>query len=109
MPDIAQTGAVLVCSDGTGAAPITGAPAAYCFDIHTHRASRTVPLGAPKHHRYVRVLDWKVSLESAKTRSRRVPTACKFKQVKELIFIFKNCERLTRVVRNSLCRPQAAS
>jgi hypothetical protein len=35
MPDIAQTGAVLVCSDGTGAAPITGAPAAYCFDIHT--------------------------------------------------------------------------
>ena len=34
MPDIAQTGAVLVCSDGTGAAPITGAPAAYCFDIH---------------------------------------------------------------------------
>src|SRR5579863_6920201 len=42
---------------------ISGAPAAYCFDIHTRRASRTTRLSAPEHHRYVQVLDWKVSRE----------------------------------------------
>src|SRR5579863_462029 len=45
----------------------TGAPAAYCFDIHTRRASRTTRLSAPEHHRYVRVLDWKVAHEATKT------------------------------------------
>ena len=64
----------------------TGAPAAYCFDIHTlslghwrgtmvtlsgtsrpallRSASR---LSAPEHHRYVRVLDWTVARTSTRT------------------------------------------
>jgi hypothetical protein len=54
-------------ADWTAATPITGAPAAYCFDIHTPRASRNWRLSAPEHHRYVRFLDWKVHYEAAKT------------------------------------------
>src|SRR5580704_7822599 len=49
--------------------PISRAPAAYCFDIRTLRASRTLRLSAPEHHRYVRVLDWKVAHESTKNGS----------------------------------------
>jgi len=54
-------------SDGTGAASMTGAPTAYCFYIHTPRASRTGRLSAPEHHRYVRFLDWKVARRLEKT------------------------------------------
>jgi hypothetical protein len=62
MLDIAQTGAVLVSRTGPGPY-LTGTVSAYCFDIHTRRASRTTRLSAPEHHRYVRVLDWKVARE----------------------------------------------
>jgi hypothetical protein len=71
----------------------TGAASAYCFDIHTRRALATgeaawspyrgqvdrygcVPrqlsgLVPREYHRYVRVLDWKVSCEPAKGAIRR--------------------------------------
>jgi len=38
LPDIAQTGDGLVSLSGGGAAPITGAPAAHCFHIHTSQS-----------------------------------------------------------------------
>jgi hypothetical protein len=88
MPDIAQTWRRFGFSAGTEAAPITGAPAAYCFDIHQTqslghwrntmvtlwedkstirlRPASTGRLSAPEHHRYVRFLDWKVSRECEK-------------------------------------------
>ena len=87
-------------ADGTAATPITGAPAAYCFDIHTPRASRTGRLSAPEHHRYVRVLDWKVSRESEKGGCVEERMACKCKQGKRSRNIFNCCERLTSYGRN---------
>jgi len=73
--------------------PVSGAPAAYCFDIHTLRASRTVRLSAPEHHRYVRVLDWKVSRESEKGGCVEERMACKCKQGNRCRIIFKSCEQ----------------
>ena len=56
LPDIAQTGRQLGFAVWTAATPITGAPAAYCFHIHTHRASRTARLSDPIRHRCDQVL-----------------------------------------------------
>jgi hypothetical protein len=67
-------------ADGTAATPCRGAASAYCFDIRTPRASRTEQLSAPERHRYVRVLDWKVSRESGKAVSAGAVFACKCKQ-----------------------------
>ena len=66
MPDIAQARRQLGFAVRT-AAILTGTASAYCFDIHTPRASRTERLSAPEHHKYVRVLDWKVHYEGSKT------------------------------------------
>jgi hypothetical protein len=87
----------------TAAAPITGAPAAYCFDIHALRASRTERLSAPEHHRYVRFLDWKVSCESGKTVDGRFDFACKcwqtgrFKLFSRVVNGFLRCGRVRDV------------
>jgi len=56
-----RTRAFVGLPERTGAAPITGAPAACCFDIHHDRASRTARLGDRIHHRYDPVLDWRVA------------------------------------------------
>ncbi|HTA41111.1 MAG TPA: hypothetical protein VK789_01615, partial [Bryobacteraceae bacterium] len=48
--------------DGTGAAPMTGAPAAHCLIAFTAtRASRTVRLSEQIHHGYDLLLDWKLT------------------------------------------------
>ena len=72
---------------------LTGSASAYCFDIDTLRASRTEWLSAPEHHRYVRVLDWKVSRGSVKRGWGQDRMAYKCKQEKGVQFIFKSCER----------------
>ena len=60
MRDIAQASAG--CYRGLDRGRIFGKRLpAYCFNIRHRRASRTVRLSAPEHHRYVRFLDWKVT------------------------------------------------
>ena len=78
---------------------VSGATAAYCFDIHTRRASRTTRLSAPEHHRYVRVLDWTVARESGKAMYGRGGCCLQVRADSEFIFIFNLCERLLGRVR----------
>ena len=73
----------LVSRSGPGL-HLTGAASAYCFDIHTRRVSRTTRLSAPEHHRYVRVLDWKVSDEFAKGVYGEAAIACKCGKIQGL-------------------------
>ena len=53
--------AVVDIPDGTGAAPITGAPAACSFDIPHAEPRGTTWLSARVHHRNDPVLDWRVA------------------------------------------------
>jgi hypothetical protein len=63
--------------------------------LHSHaRASRNTRLSAPEHHRYVRVLDWKVARGSGERVYCGVSVACKCRQEKTLRIILKLCERL---------------
>ena len=96
-------------ADGTAAAPMTGAPAAYCFDIHTLRASRTGRLSALEHHRYVQVLDWKVARRFQITFFGAAVDHLQVHADREFLFIFKSCERLKRVARKALGQAQAES
>src|ERR1700678_2041340 len=80
-------------ADWTAATPITGAPAAYCSDIDTLRASRTEWLSAPEHHRYVRVLDRKYHAGRKKRLSVEPSIACKHRQIFRLK-LFSKVERL---------------
>jgi|SRR5579863_103363 len=79
----------------------TGAPAAYCFDIHARRASRTTRLSAPEHHRYVRVLDWKVAHECQKAGCSGVENRLQVQAGVEVQIIFEICERLKWATSNS--------
>src|ERR1039457_559272 len=63
------------------------------------RTASTVRLSAPEHHRYVRVLDWKVSRGLGKRGCGWERIACKCKQGKRFIIIFKLCERLRPIMR----------
>jgi hypothetical protein len=62
LPDKPSGRGLFGLPEGTGAAPITGAPAAHCFKLLRHGLENLAG-SDQKHHEYVLVLDWTVAGE----------------------------------------------
>jgi hypothetical protein len=62
--------------EGTGAAPITGAPAAHCFKLLRHGLENLAG-SDQKHHEYVLVLDWTVAGQFAERDIGLLINSCK--------------------------------
>src|ERR1700722_14364107 len=60
LPDKPSDRGLFGLPEGTGAAPITGAPAAHCFILLRHGLENLAG-SDQKHHEYVLVLDWRVA------------------------------------------------
>ena len=62
LPDKPSDRGLFGLPEDTGAAPITGAPAAHCFKLLRHGLENLAG-SDQKHHEYVLVLDWRVTGE----------------------------------------------
>ena len=76
MPDKPSGRGLFGLPEGTGAAPITGAPAAHCFKLLRHGLENLAG-SDQKHHEYVLVLDWTVAGDFAERDAGLFTDACK--------------------------------
>ena len=77
----------------TGAAPITGAPAAHCLKLLRHGLENLAG-SDQKHHEYVLVLDCTVAGEFGDSFYGQARVACKLLSRQGVNFIFEVCDRM---------------